>query len=271
MYLDSRKLTYKTLPNAIKAERDGICSRYTPGRRQRWARQPGLMRIHNMLSMLCSHPFKMLEVTRLQDKFIFLRVTLWHIHLIKIFSKTVRQNSLHCPAAVFLLYTTIRLSHNPTGIAQLSKKIVRIKEAVLTCFKEKKRFFTSSPLTLQAKGSETSGAAKNSISSIPMPFLLHPQFVFIIEVRIVKFRFDGVINFVIIGNWNAGLNNCKSRAEHVIYSVRCHKVLLLLSNDEVFQSINELFRSPKIVSSNQSYVTSKYNYFAELRPKIFQK
>lgn len=40
--------------------------------------------------------------------------------------------------------------------------------------KENRSIISSSPLTFQAKGSETSGAAKNSISSIAMPSLLNP-------------------------------------------------------------------------------------------------
>lgn len=57
-------------------------------------------------------------------------------------------------------------------------ELVYLKEAFMTKKgkerKEKRSIISSSPLTFQAKGSETSGAAKKSISSIAMPSLLNP-------------------------------------------------------------------------------------------------
>lgn len=58
------------------------------------------------------------------------------------------------------------------------------------------------PLAFEAQSSETSRAAKHSIWGTTLSFLFNPWFIFIIKIWIIKLRFNWVIYFIIIRNWN---------------------------------------------------------------------
>jgi len=62
------------------------------------------------------------------------------------------------------------------------------------------------PLTIQAQGSETGGAAEHGVRCAAFPLPVHPPLIDVIQVGVVELGLDRVVDFVVAGH-------CESETE----------------------------------------------------------
>ena len=56
------------------------------------------------------------------------------------------------------------------------------------------------PLTIQAQGSETGGAAEHGVRCAAFPLPVHPPFISVIQVGVVELGLDGVFYLIVAGD-----------------------------------------------------------------------